>query len=139
MRPADTRFPTAADASAPCRASPLPRHALLIDVEPATAELFAHWLAPDGWQMLSAATPADRVALIVIELAFPRQSDRQRLLDLAQAWPGVPVIVLSPTLLPGVSPQGEVARQLGAAAVLSAPVSADALRAAVARLGPPAA
>ncbi|WP_298824681.1 hypothetical protein [uncultured Piscinibacter sp.] len=39
----------------------------------------------------------------------------------------MPVVVLSPTLLPHVSPQGEVARALGAAAVLPSPLSRDLL------------
>jgi CheY-like chemotaxis protein len=114
------------------------RRVLLCDVEPAMAALFNEWLGADGLCVDSdAARPQPPVALILIDLAYPRQGGRERLAQLQRDWPGVPVIVLSPTLLPGVAPQGEVARQLGAAAVLPAPVSAEALRAAVARLAPP--
>ena len=109
------------------------RRVLLCDIEPATAALFAEWLGAEGLRADSdAARPEPPAVLILIELPFPRQGGQQRLRELAQAWPGVPAVVLSPTLLPGVSPQGEVARQLGAAAVLPVPVSREALRAAVA-------
>jgi CheY-like chemotaxis protein len=115
-----------------------PRRVLLCDIEPAMAALFAEWLGADGLQAdADASRPEPPAALILIELPFPRQGGTLRLRELAGAWPGVPLIVLSPTLLPGVSPQGEVARALGAAAVLPAPVSRAALRAAVARVLPP--
>lgn len=111
------------------------RRVLLCDLEPAMSTLLAEWLAADG---LSAdndmALPEPPAALILIELPYPRQGGQQRLRELARAWPGVPLVVLSPTLLPGVTPQGDVARQLGAAAVLPAPVSRQALRAAVAQV-----
>ncbi len=132
-------FPCADDARVVATTS-VPRRVLLCDIEPATVALFAEWLAADGLRADSdAQASAPPVALILIELPFPRQGGQQRLHDLACAWPGVPVIVLSPTLLPGVSPQGEVARALGAAAVLPAPLSRAALREAVARLLTPTA
>jgi CheY-like chemotaxis protein len=111
------------------------RRVLLLDIEPAMAALLTEWLAADG---LAAdhddALPEPPAALIVIDLPFPRQTGRERLAALQRDWLGVPVIVLSPTLLPGVPPQGEVARTLGVAAVLPSPVSREALRAAVAHL-----
>jgi CheY-like chemotaxis protein len=108
---------------------------LLIDIEPAMAALLDEWFARDGRRVLQGTTAAAcEVGLIVTELAFPRQGGSQRLQQLHAAWPGVPVIVLSPTFHTGVAPQGEVARALGAAAVLPAPVSRETLRAAVARV-----
>jgi CheY-like chemotaxis protein len=111
---------------------------LLLGIEPATAGLFDEWLTRDGLRVLQQARPRtgthERVALIVIDLAFPRRDGARQLHQLAQAWPGVPVLALSSTFLPGVAAQGEVARQLGAAAVLAAPVARDALRGAVAQL-----
>lgn len=104
---------------------------LLLDIEPSTAVLFDEWLARDGWRIWQERAPAGVVRLIVIELAFPRQGGRQRLAQLHGLWPGVPVVVLSPTFLVGVAPRGEVARQLGAAAVLPAPVTRETLRATV--------
>lgn len=104
---------------------------LLLDIEPSTAALFDEWLARDRRCIWQGQAQAGNVGLIVIELAFPRQGGRQRLEQLHRLWPGVPVVVLSPTFLGGVSPSGEVARQLGAAAVLPAPVSRETLRATV--------
>jgi CheY-like chemotaxis protein len=111
------------------------RRVLLLDIEPAMAALLCEWLAADGLAADSDGSLSDPpAALVVLELPFPRQAGRERLAALQREWPGVPVIVLSPTLLPGVPPQGEVARALGAAAVLPSPVSREALRAAVSRL-----
>lgn len=105
---------------------------LLVDLEPSMAALIAEWLAADGLAAdADASRPEPPAAVILIDVAFPRQGGRERLAALRRAWPGVPVLVLSPTLLPGVSPQGEVARALGAAAVLPSPVSRESLRAAL--------
>jgi hypothetical protein len=104
---------------------------LLIDVEAATAGLIGHWLAGDGWlvgteatRKVSAAAP---VALVVLEIAYPRHCTRQRIDALAAAWPGVPLLVLSPTFFAEVPPQGEVARQMGATAVLATPLTRERL------------
>jgi CheY-like chemotaxis protein len=114
---------------------PLHPRVLLVDIEPAMAGLFAEWLAADGLLADSDTARAEPpAALILIDLPFPRQHGREQLEQLQRTWPGVPVAVLSPTLLPGVSPQGEVARALGAAAVLPSPVSREALRRTVLRL-----
>ena len=111
---------------------PLPPRILLVDIEPAMAALFVEWLAADGLMADSDMTRTEPpAALILIDLPFPRQRGREPLERLQRTWPGVPVAVLSPTLLPGVSPQGEVARALGAAAVLPSPVSRESLRAAI--------
>jgi hypothetical protein len=86
------------------------RRVLLCDIEPAMAALLAEWLAGDGLRadsdMQAAKPPAE---LLLIELPFPRQGGRERLQQVQRAWPGVPAIVLSPTLLPGVLPHGDVA------------------------------
>lgn len=124
------------DTSAPDTSSRArrPLHALLIDVEPATTELIELWLGAEGWLLRSDARPGDAVDIIVVELAFPRRADRQRIRTLAEVWPDVPVIVLSPTFFADVPVQGDVARQLGVAAVLATPLSREALRSTVARL-----
>jgi CheY-like chemotaxis protein len=111
------------------------RRVLLLDLEPSMAALLAEWLAADDLAADSNAALSDPApALIVIDLPFPRQADHLRLDLLRRDWPGVPVLLLSPTLMPGVPPQGEVARALGVAAVLPSPVGRAALRAAVLRL-----
>lgn len=113
-----------------------PRGVLLLDLEPMMAALFEEWLAAPGRPVWHGTAGRGAVALVVTVLAFPRQGGSQHLAQLQRAWPGVPVIVLSPTLHAGVPPQGETARQLGAAAVLPTPVSRAALLAAVTRLVP---
>lgn len=113
------------------------RAVLLLELEPPMSALVAEWLRHEGLRVLQGTAGVQQrgeVSLIVLELAFPRQGGGERLQRLHEAWPGVPVIVLSPTLLPGVQPQGEAARRLGAAALLPAPASRSALLAAVARV-----
>jgi CheY-like chemotaxis protein len=107
---------------------------LLRGIEPEMAALFDEWLTRDRLRVLRQADADERLSLILIDLPFPRQDGAPRLRQLAQAWPGVPVLVLSSTFLPGVAAQGDVAHQLGAAAVLASPVARDTLRAAVAKL-----
>jgi CheY-like chemotaxis protein len=127
--------PTSDIAAAPTARGAAPPCVLLIDIEPATSALFEEWLRQDGLRVRHDAheCAGQGVALILIELAFPRVDGARQLQLLGLAWPGVPVLVLSPTFLPGVAANGEVARQLGAAAVLAAPVSRDNLRSTVAR------
>lgn len=131
MQATNPHTPGTVPARPPPGAPARPLSALLIDVEPATTELIALWLAGEGWQLRTDPKSAEPVSLIVIELAFPRQADRHRLQALAEVWPGVPVVVLSPTFFADVPAQGDVARQLGVAAVLATPVARDALVAAV--------
>jgi CheY-like chemotaxis protein len=107
---------------------------LLRGIEPAMATLFDEWLTRDGLRVLRHAAANERIGLILIDLPFPRQDGAQRLQQLAQAWPGVPVLALSSAFFAGVAAQGDVARQLGAAAVLAAPVARETLRAAVAKV-----
>jgi DNA-binding response OmpR family regulator len=130
MRPSLTDI-TAPDAQAGKRRPP---RALLIDVEPATTELIELWLGAEGWLVRAEAAADDAVDIIVVELAFPRRADRQRIQTLSEVWPAVPVLVLSPTFFAAVPAQGDVARQLGVAAVLATPLSREALRTTVARL-----
>ena len=106
---------------------------LLVDIEPALTGLLQEWLASDGLQVREAgvAHAHEPVALILIDLPYPRRDGTRRLQQLARAWPGVPVVVLSATVFAGVAAHGEVARQLGAAAVLATPVARATLRATV--------
>src|SRR5262245_60728157 len=102
---------------------------LLIDIEPALAALIGEWLAGAGLAAVDGT--AGEVALALVELAYPRR-DGARLRALAARLPGTPIVVLSPTFLGGVCAHGALARELGVAAVLPAPVGRDALLAAVA-------
>lgn len=128
---ADPALAAAAAASLP-EADAARRSVLLADLEPALQALLQTWLGEIGLR----GAPADAVApvapaLLLIGLPYPRQGSTARLRELARAWPGVPVIALSPTLLAGVAARGDVARQLGVQAVLATPVARDALLGAV--------
>jgi DNA-binding response OmpR family regulator len=143
--------PSAADAARADTPPPGTRRALLIDVEPATAGLLAHWLAADHWRLEECPNPcgcgasaphagdAEDVGLVVIEIAFPRQTMRPCVEALTAARPGVPVLVLSPTFFADVAPCGDVARQLGATAALATPLSRERLLTTVRALAPAAA
>jgi DNA-binding response OmpR family regulator len=111
-----------------------PAVVLLQGIEPAVADLYGAWLSLDGLRVQRSAAAGEAVALILVDIPFPRQDGAARLRRLGAAWPGVPLLVLSPTFLPGVVADGEVARQLGAAAALATPVACDTLRSTVARL-----
>lgn len=118
-----------------------PPGVLLLDMEPAMAGLLDEWLVREGWRVQHDAARAAGIGLIVIDLPYPRQDGAARVRQLQRAWPGVPVVVLSSTFLPGVPVHGEVALKLGAAAVLASPVARETLSRVVAQLlqrsGPP--
>jgi AmiR/NasT family two-component response regulator len=104
---------------------------LPIDVERANAELIQLWLAAEGWDIAYSRQSDHGVAIVVIEIAFPRREDRQRVHALSRARPDVPVVVLSPTFFPDVPGQGRVAHELGATAVLATPLQRERLVAVV--------
>ncbi len=109
-----------------------PARVLIADIDPAFEPLISQWLRDDGLQVLvDAPVPPQRVDLLLVDLPFPRQGASPRLQALARAHPGTPVLALSPTLFAGVAPRGDVARQLGVAAVLPVPITRDGLLAAV--------
>src|SRR5262245_11589896 len=104
------------------------RRALLIDLEPATTELITLWLEAEGWELRSGKQAGEKPSVLIVGLAFPRRGDNtQRLAALTAAWPQVPVLVLSPTFFRDTPASGDVARQLGVAAVLATPVSREQL------------
>ncbi len=111
----------------------------LFDLEPALAALLVEWLAESGLPArVEIADDADTMSrppdLLVVDIPFPRQGAPERLRALAAAWPGVPVLALSPTFFAGVAARGAVARQLGVAAVLASPLAREGWLAAVGRL-----
>lgn len=109
---------------------------LLADIEPAMAGLLLEWLADAGITAASADEGAPDLppGLLLVDLPYPRQSGAARLRTLAQRWPGVPVLAISAAFFAGVPARGELARALGAAGVLPAPVSREALLALVREL-----
>jgi AmiR/NasT family two-component response regulator len=111
-----------------------PRRRLLvqpIDLERVNCELIQLWLAAEGWDIEFSVDSDHGAAIVLIEIAFPRREDRQRVHTLSSARPGVPVVVLSPTFFPDVPGQGRVAHELGATAVLAMPLQRERLLAVV--------
>jgi CheY-like chemotaxis protein len=102
----------------------------LVGTEPAITTLLTEWLHDAGHEVQAAAGGLPSV--IVVDVPFPRRDGAARVQALQRACPGTPIIVLSATLLGSVASQGAVARELGVAAVLSAPLQREALLAALA-------
>lgn len=78
-------------------------------------------------------------SLVIVDLAYPRDAALPALMRLRDALPGVPLLVMSPTIFDGVGCCGPCARQLGVAGVLPKPLSREALVAAIANLVLPSA
>ena len=116
----------------------------VVDADLATFELIREWLEPEGWRVIERIperTPelapglhatADDCSLVIVDLAYPRDAHLPALVRLREALPGVPLLVMSPTIFEGVGCCGPCARQLGVAGVLPKPVSRAALVAAIA-------
>jgi DNA-binding response OmpR family regulator len=125
--------PDTASTTAP-PAFAVPAQVLLVDVEPALAALVGEWLADAGAARVRAATLDDAAGpagLALIELPFPREGGAERVRRLAAALPGVPLIALSPAFQSGGGARGALARSLGVHGVVAAPVTREALLAAV--------
>jgi DNA-binding NtrC family response regulator len=101
--------------------------AALLAVEPATMSVLATWLSEHGWAAADAQDLAATPDLLIAQMRFPRTEAPQVLQASAERFPGVPVIVVSPTIVAGTPSRSEAARQLGVAAVLAMPLSRAAL------------
>lgn len=136
---APDRSPADADAAAP--GGPVLR---LLGFPPASAALLAEWLRGAGYEPSieaedepgSSSTPARRAgplgaALVLLHLAFPRREGLEAVRAVRRRWPGAAVLLASPTLHPGIFPQGTLAQLLGAQAVVALPVQRDMLLALV--------
>jgi CheY-like chemotaxis protein len=120
----------------------------VVDADLATFDLMREWLEPDGWRVVELESgklgagghdgadgdKADAPSLVIVDLAYPRHAALPALARLREALPGVPLLVMSPTIFDGVGCCGPCARQLGVAGVLPKPLSREALVAAVANV-----
>jgi CheY-like chemotaxis protein len=119
---------------------PNARNVLVLETDPATRSLFVEWFDEEGWQVLdpSSADTAAPLALVVLELAFLREGGLQPLADTKLRYPGVPIVVVSPTVFASVGCCGSCAATLGVAGVLPKPIARATLIEAVHRLARPA-
>lgn len=119
---------------------PNARNVLVLETDSATRSLFVEWFDEEGWQVLdpSSADTAAPLALVVLELAFLREGGLQPLADTKLRFPGVPIVVVSPTVFASVGCCGSCAATLGVAGVLPKPIARATLIEAVHRLARPA-
>ena len=119
---------------------PNARNVLVLETDPATRSLFVEWLDAEGWQVVdpSSADAAAPLSLVVLELAFLRDGGLQPLAEAKLRYPGVPIVVVSPTVFASVGCCGPCAAALGVAGVLPKPIARATLIEAVHRLARPA-
>jgi CheY-like chemotaxis protein len=115
---------------------PYPRNVLILDADRAVRSLIAEWLTDEGWQVVDPTSADDgtRLSLIVLELSFPREGAPQPVDETKRRFPGVPILVLSPTVFTSVRCSGPCADMLGVAGVLPKPVARATLIDTVRRL-----
>ena len=116
------------------------RNVLVLETDRATRSLFVEWLDAEGWQVVdpSSADAAAPLSLVVLELAFLRDGGLQPLAEAKLRYPGVPIVVVSPTVFASVGCCGPCAAALGVAGVLPKPIARATLIEAVHRLARPA-
>ena len=103
----------------------------LLDHEPPWDALLQEWLLEAGFELAVDGGRAPH--LLLVGLSFPRRADRPPLERARAAWPGVPVLALSPTLLADVAADGELARRLQVQGLIALPTRRERLLAMVGR------
>jgi hypothetical protein len=116
--------------------TPNPRNVLILEGDRAMRSLMAEWLTDEGWDVVdpSRADAAPPLSLVVLELPFARGDALQPLDDAKLRFPGVPILVVSPTVFTSVRCFGDCADTLGVAGVLPKPVARATLIDTVRRL-----
>ena len=109
---------------------------LVVGADAATLGLLHEWLAEAGWRVVVEPGGVP-VALLLVDVPFPRREQPPPLLHAARVHAGAPVLALSATFHPSVECSGEVARALGVAGVLAKPLRRESLIAAVRHLSRP--
>jgi hypothetical protein len=99
-----------------------PGRALLVGLDAANAALARHWLAEAGWEIRCDDETGEPHGLVVFESRHPRRDAVDATLRALRGERDVPVLLISPTILPGTPPVGVLARELGVAAVLPVPL-----------------
>jgi hypothetical protein len=113
------------------------RNVLVLGTDRATLALFSEWFDEEGWKLVDPgpAAAAAPPSLVLLELPFLREGDLQPLAEAKLSYPGVPIVVVSPTVFASVGCCGPCADALGVAGVLPKPIARATLIEAVRRLG----
>ena len=118
---------------------PNTRNVLVLEADPATRSLFGEWLDEEGFRIVDPSSPdaGAPLSLVVLELPFLREDGLQPLAEAKLRYPGVPILVVSPTVFASVGCCGPCAAALGVAGVLPKPIARATLIEAVHRLARP--
>ena len=104
---------------------------LIVDADAALGGLLEEWLVLAGCIPVQSRA-ADRCAeegydLVIIDVAFPRETGSDAVQRISRERPGTPILVLSSSFFAGIEASGAVARSLGVNAVLPKPLKREAL------------
>jgi CheY-like chemotaxis protein len=118
---------------------PNARKVLVLGADPATRSLFGEWLDEEGFRIVDPSSDANApLSLVVLELPFLREGELPPLAEAKLRYPGVPIVVVSPTFFASVGCCGPCAAALGVAGVLPKPMARATLIEALHRLARPA-
>ena len=112
----------------------------LVDLDGCGRELLGQWLAEAGWEVWAGASNGPGRAagpdLLIVAVGFARRGAAARVAEMTALWPGARIVIVSPTVTAGTPAQGQLARQLGVAAVLAVPLVRSGLLSVATRLDP---
>lgn len=128
--PPDSPFQVSCDAAtrssdpsnAGCGSSAPGKLAALATLQPTTRNLLSVWLAEQQWEVVDFDRLQRVPDVIIVEVSYPRTESPAQFSRLADGYPAVPIVLISPMVVSGTPSRGDVARQLGVAAVLAMPL-----------------